>query len=245
MAPFGLLSKTSLCLDVLLISREIYMSVNDPATRPRAAAQISHAPPEKQLQRKLTEFFNLYGEECDKPHPDPETLAAIEAEVFPLLDHFEETEANEHENPGWVKSTMRSGWAAAREDWQESYDHDLVAYPLASEVGDARRAAQTCRGLSVDCYKLGRYDESRRWAEQALVHDPDRVAGWTSLVVPYAKTGDAERADRLLGGLIDRAEWGDPHDELAARLRFDADLHELEIESSARLRDLVRARFGA
>jgi len=205
-------------------------------------------------QRDIAWLFNMYAD----PTASGKEKATIRKLMPDLLNQFEKEDAHNHDLPEWAKPTMRAGWAYALNDWALAIKYDRTALGIAEEARDNSRIARSCRNLSAAYRHLGQkfenegntteanahFKQAREFGERARRHDPDRIVGFATLVIPYAKTGDADLAEALLSELVKQAKWDDPKDELAARLLIDVDVHELELPSAKKLRDLAKSRRG-
>jgi tetratricopeptide (TPR) repeat protein len=119
---------------------------------------------------------------------DPKIRTSVSHTLF-MLGDYEGVVENERQGDGYMRGmalTMLGRQAealAAMNDSERPLPHLLSFY-----------------AKSLECIIRNDFDESRRWIEKLIMHDPE---GRYYLARQYAYIGDAERALSLLGGAVD------------------------------------------
>jgi tetratricopeptide (TPR) repeat protein len=149
---------------------------------------------------------------------------------------YESDEALSHANPQWIIATMWAAFFFALGKIKEAYEHDLRAESFAKSIEEK---AKTEHNLAEELRHLGEIQSALQRAKHAIKLDPTLAPAYVNLVLCYNAAGDFDQADRLLRRLIAAADFQNDSDLLAASLRFDLEVRQLQLPAAISLVEIM------
>jgi hypothetical protein len=173
---------------------------------------------------------------------DDALVEELEAEWWKQFVRYRRTEAR-LDASGYSEKMAESGheYACGRPQRALPLDEEAYQIAVASAAADpsshlwrrrqAIAASNLCsveRALAQltddEAERQSRLESAVRWGETSLQHDRKDPISVVELAMAVDDAGDAETADRLLQAILPAANFGDPKNALAVRIRFEPDL---------------------
>lgn len=148
----------------------------------------------------------------------------IRAELFKLLDRYDETDGEDHPNPAWSRPNQRALVHSAAGDLEAAIRYEIAALPYADT---SRRKEISLGNLADRCIRAERADEAVEWFLLAQEVAPDRVPILLTGVQALWLAGFNSEADAVCGLLLGMAGLLHGGSELTVYLDFEDRLREI------------------
>lgn len=174
------------------------------------------------MQREITALINAYHQaESDN---DEEARLSLRQSILRRLDDFDASNADDHEYPDWIRPVLRANAHGAFGELDEAlrFEHQGERHAVI----DMHKAI-SANNLSDHYRRLGAHDKAIDHAERAHALWPENEGMIVNLALALFKAGRKADAGRVIDKLAALASLEDPHDILAAHLRFEDEMCEM------------------
>lgn len=174
------------------------------------------------MQREITALINAYHQA--ESENDEEARLSLRQTILRRLDDFDAANADGHEYPHWVRPVMRANAHGAFGELDEAlrFEHEGERHAQI----DMHKAI-SANNLSDHYRRLGASPKAIAYAERA--HDlwPENEGMIVNLALALFQAGRKTDAGRIVAKLAELSSLEDPHDILAAHLRFEDEMCEM------------------
>lgn len=174
---------------------------------------------------------------------DDDLCEQIRAELFDLLNRYDETDGEDHPNPAWSRPNQRALVHSAAGELDNAIRFEIAALKYADTD---RRKEISLGNLADRCIRADRAEEAVEWFMLAQDVAPDRVPILLTGVQALWLAGFHDEADEVCSVLLDMPEQMHEGSELTAYLDYEMRLRQvaLDVPSLAELFKRWDARQG-
>lgn len=174
------------------------------------------------MQREITALINAYHQaesECDE-----EARLALRQSILNRLDDFDAANADGHEYPDWIRPVLRANAHGAFGELDQAlrFEHEGERHAQL----DMHKAI-SANNLSDHYRRLGNFPQAIDHAEFAHKLWSDNEGMIVNLALALFQADRKRDAGKIIAKLGELASLEDPHDILAAHLRFEDEMCEM------------------
>ncbi len=158
---------------------------------------------------------------------DDELCEQVRAELFSLLDKYDETDGEDHPNPAWARPNQRALVHSASGELESAIRFEIAALRYADTD---RRKEISLGNLADRCIRADRAEEAVEWFLLAQEVAPDRVPILLTGVQALWMAGYHEEADGICQLLLEMPDLLHEGSELTAYLDYETRLREVAID---------------